>query len=132
MTTGRSFLCVAAVLVCVSGCGDSGTAPDCAGAVNLSVGSGTTPQFRWTPTCRLFLVLVEDPATGDDQWAVDSDSSNAIDSPVTYGTIPKGATKQSQAPVALQAGHTYQVYVFRFTGPGHEDGVLIAQQPFTP
>jgi len=77
-------------------------------------------------------VLVEDPANGEDQWGVESDSANAIASPITYGIVPKGATKQFRAPTALVAGHTYQVAVFRFTGPGHADGVIIGQASFTP
>jgi hypothetical protein len=109
-----------------------GTAPQCAGPVTLSVGGGTNPAFRWTPDCRLFLVLVEDPLNGEDQWGVESDSANGIGPPVTYGTVPAGATKELMSPTALQAGHAYRVDVFRFTGPGHEDGLIVGQQTFTP
>jgi hypothetical protein len=120
----------------VAACGDS-TGNDgvlaCEGAVTVQVGSGTSPQISWTPVCRLFLVLVEDAGgMGGDQWAVESDSSNSIAPPVRYGTIPPGATDEITLPVTLQAGHAYRVNVFRFTGPGHEDGVLIGQANFTP
>ena len=46
--------------------------------------------------------------------------------------MPPGANKQIMSPNALQVGHSYRVVVFRFTGPGHEDGVLIGQVTFTP
>lgn len=111
---------------------DSGTLPQCAGAVSVAVGSGTTPAVTWSPACRLFLVLIEDPTGTGDQWGILSDSSNAITAPVQYGTVPPGATKELLAPTPLQSGHEYRVSVFRFVGPGHEDGELIGQKAFTP
>ena len=129
------FLAVALGISVAVACGD-GAGPasgsECTTAVTLTVGTGTTPVFGWTPACRLFLVLVEDTSGGFDQWGVESDSANGIAPPVTYGTIPPGASKQLTPPITLQAGHGYRVILFRFTGPGHEDGVLIAQKPFTP
>ena len=109
-----------------------GTLPECSGPVTVAVGTGTLPILRWTPACRLFLVLVEDPGSGGDQWGVLSDSSNSIAPPVTYGTSPAGATKELLPPAVLQHGHVYHLSVFRFTGPGHEDGVVIRQTDFTP
>jgi hypothetical protein len=106
--------------------------PECAGAVSVAAGSGTTPVLTWSPACRLFLVLVEDPTGTGDQWGVLSDSSNAITPSVKYGTVPQGATKELVAPTPLQSGHEYRLSVFRFTGPGHEDGELIGQTAFTP
>ena len=106
--------------------------PDCTGAVTPTLGAGLTLVIRWTPACRLFLVLVEDPTAGTDQWGVLSDSTNGIAPPVTYGTLPAGATKELTPPVNLQTGHVYRLGVFRFTGPGHEEGVLAGQVTFTP
>ena len=128
----RTLGAVLSVVVAVA-CNDSTAPPsECGASVSVTVGSGTAPVFNWTPTCRLFLVLVEDPITGGDQWGVESDSTNAIAPAVTYGTTPPGATKQLTLPTTLQAGHPYRVSVFRFTGPGHEDGLLIGQASFTP
>jgi hypothetical protein len=111
---------------------DSSPLPECSAAVNLSVGSGTTPVLNWAPACRLFLVLVEDPTGTGDQWGVLSDSTNGIQPPVRYGMVPEGATKEVLPPTPLQSGHEYRLIVFRFTGPGHEDGELIGQATFTP
>lgn len=111
---------------------DPGTLPECGGAVSVAVGPGTTPAITWSPACRLFLVLVEDPNGTGDQWGVLSDSSNAITPSVTYGTVPQGATKELVPPSPLQGGHEYRLSGFRFTGPGHEDGEVIGQTAFTP
>lgn len=122
-------------LIATLACSES-AAPDplaaCSGPVTLTVGSGTSPSISWAPTCRLFLLLVEDPSGGGDQWGVLSDSSNAIAAPVSYGTLPTGATKTITPAIALQSGHLYHAVVYRFTGPGHEDGTVIGQTDFTP
>ena len=126
---------LAAVAAFVAGCDDTtgpGTLPECVGPVNLVVEPSPTPVIRWTPACRVFLVLVEDPGGDGDEWGVLSDSSNAIAPPVTYGIVPHGASKELGSPMPLQAGHEYHVGVRRFTGPGHEDGELIGQTTFTP
>ena len=57
--------------------------------------------------------------------------SNEIVPPVTYGVVPEGATELT-APTALVAGVIYDVILFRFTGPGDDDGELIVIQTFTP
>lgn len=124
------------LLVSTVRCGGDGNGPsqlaECTGPVTLSASAGTVPRFTWTPACRLFLVLVEDPTGDGDQWGVLSDSSNKIAPGVSYGVIPSGATKELLAPVPLVAGHSYHATVARFTGPGHEDGVTIGQLDFTP
>ena len=103
----------------------------CTGPVQVSVASGTMPAFTWTPACSLFLVLVEPDSSGADQWSVISDSTNAISPPVTYGVIPPGA-RELDPPTPLVSGVTYEVFVFRWTGPGKQDGVLVGQRKFTP
>ena len=84
--------------------------------------AGLTPVIRWTPACRLFLVLVEDPTAGTDQWGVLSDSTNGIAPPVTYGTLPAGATKELTPPVNLQTGHVYRLGVFGSPAQGMRRG----------
>ena len=103
----------------------------CTGIVSVQVTSGTTPTFSWTPACKLFFVLVEPSNSGADLWSVISDSTNAIASPVVYGTTPSGAV-QADAPTPLVAGQVYKVILFRWTGPGKQDGVLIGTANFTP
>jgi hypothetical protein len=127
---------IGVLLVSTLRCGGDESGPselsECAGPVTLSVSAGTEPRFTWTPACRLFLVLVEDPSGDGDQWGVLSDSSNNIAPGVSYGVIPSGATKELLAPVHLVAGRSYHATVARFTGPGHEDGTIIGQRDFTP
>lgn len=111
--------------------GPGGPLSACTGVVSVSVSGGTTPTFSWTPACRLFLVLVEPASSGEDQWLVITDSTNAIAPPVTYGVTPPGAV-QLAAPTALVAGQAYKLVVFRWTGPGAQDGALIGTGTFTP
>lgn len=103
--------------------------PECTGPVEVSVSSGTSPTFDWTPRCSLFLVLVEQGAS--DRWAVMSLGTNAITPPVHYGVQPPFAS-QSDPTIPLEAGQTYDVVLGRWTGPGPDDGAVIANQEFTP
>ena len=75
------------------------------------------------------MVLVED-SKGLDQWGVLSDSASAIPSGVIYGHLPPGATKELQPAALLVSGGLYRASVYRFTGPGHEDGVLSGSVTF--
>lgn len=98
--------------------------------VILSIGSGTTPRFSWTPACFAFRLLVTDTANVT-LWGVVTDSASALSPGVIYGAVPSGAT-QIQAPVALVAGKPYIIGLFRFTGPAADSGEIIAAQQFTP
>lgn len=121
----------AAVLAaCSDSTGVGSGAPPCPDSVNVSVTGGTTPTFSWTPACRVFFLNVELPG-GADQWNVISDSANAIAPPVTYGTVPLGAVGTPGA-TPLSVGTSYTVYLFRWTGPGAQDGVLVGSKSFTP
>jgi hypothetical protein len=104
--------------------------PDCSGPVTIAVSSGLTPSFSWTPACRLFFVNVE--LGGSDQWSIISDGTNAIAPPVQYGVVPAGADQSSPAVTPLQAGQTYDVNLFYWTGPGAQDGTFIGSQDFVP
>lgn len=110
--------------------GPEGALPACTGAVSVSVSGGAAPTISWTPACRLFFVLVEPLESGADQWGIISDSTNAIAPPVTYGVTPAGAVQQA-APVPLLVGQSYKVVLFRWTGPGSQDGVAIGTATFT-
>ena len=124
------WIAVVAALACSSDpAGPDTSLPECTGPVTVEVSSGTSPTFDWSPECRLFLVLVELGAT--DQWIVVSEGENAIAPPVRYGVVPDGAVEQELA-IPLVAGQAYDVNLFRWTGPGGEDGELIASRDFTP
>ena len=107
----------------------SASLPECTGPVTISVSSGTSPTFDWTPACRLFLVLVEQGAA--DQWMVISLGMNGITPPVRYGEQPPSAA-QPDPTTPLQASVTYDVTLGRWTGPGRDDGVAVGNQDFTP
>jgi hypothetical protein len=123
------------VLSCATAaCSSDPTSPgdsvqECTGPVTVSVSSGTTPTFDWTPRCSLFLVLVEQGAS--DRWLVLSPGANGIPPPVQYGVLPPGASQEDVA-IPLAAGQTYDIVLGRWTGPGPEDGTVIANQEFTP
>lgn len=124
-------LCLASLLVglaCSDSAGPSDQTP-CVANVTVSVSSGTNPSISWSPACRLFLVLVEG-AQGD-EWGAISDGTNAIATPVRYGVVPAGATELTP-PTALSVGTQYTVFVYRWVGPGQQDGTLIGQRVFTP
>jgi hypothetical protein len=119
------------VLACSSDATDPGaTTPICSGPVTIAVSPGASPSFTWTPACRLFFVNVELGAT--DQWSVISDSTNAIAPPVQYGVVPAGAQQSSSEVAPLQAGQSYDVNLFYWTGPGAQDGTFSGSQDFTP
>jgi hypothetical protein len=123
------------VLLVVLGCSDDDSQRPqsiaaCTGSVSVTVSEGLEPTFSWTPNCRLFFLLVEPSDSGDDQWHVISDSANVIAPPVKYGVVPDGAVERNPA-VDLVPGHAYHVYLFRWTGPGRQDGQLAGSAEFT-
>lgn len=117
------------------GCSDDSTSTaellECTGEVNVSVSAGTTPQFSWSPACRLFFLIVEPAASGTDLWSIISEGANRIAPPVRYGTVPADA-EELDPPTPLLAGTAYKVVVARYTGPGPQEGVAVGQQTFTP
>jgi hypothetical protein len=125
-------LCALVSLLPGLACSDSigpSDQPACAGNVTVAVSNGTMPSFSWSPACKLFLVLVEEAQS--DQWGTISNGTNAIATPVRYGVVPAGATELTP-PTSLTPGTPYVVSVYRWVGPGQQDGTLIGQQAFTP
>jgi hypothetical protein len=119
------------VLACSSDANSPGDAlPVCNGDVTITVSSGITPSFSWSPACRLFFVNVELGA--GDQWSIISDSANAIAPPVQYGVVPAGAQQSTDGVTPLEAGQTYDVNLFYWSGPGAQDGTFIGSKDFTP
>jgi len=129
---------LATVLLAAAACGsdsvgpNTSAQPECTGPVTVTVSGTTTPSFSWAPACRLFFVNVEPTGAGSDQWNVVSDSANAISAPVQYGVVPAGARQLTPSVTPLVSGTSYTVYVFRWTGPGKQDGVMIGSAAFVP
>jgi hypothetical protein len=96
------------------------------GGILLSVGTGTTPSFSWSPVCKAYSLVVTD-SVGTTMWGVISDSGSTLAPSVDYGTIPAGPHTQLQAPVALQTGKSYAVGLYRpYTGSPTPSHVLRA------
>ena len=128
---GRASLSVVAAACSDPAGTDNSNAPPCTGSVSITVSSGTTPTFAWTPVCKVFFLNVE--ATGGaDQWGVITDSTNGLAPPITYGNVPAGAQLNSSGTASLASGTPYTVYLFRWTGPGAQDGVQAGSKAFTP
>ncbi len=121
----------ALLLACSSdGTNPSNPPPVCSAPQPILESSRPSPTISVTPACRLFFVNIELGAT--DQWSVISDSTNAIAPPVRYGIVPAGAQQSSSDPPSLEAGETYDVNLFYWSGPGAQDGTFIGTQEFTP
>lgn len=118
-----------ALMACSNDSTGPGEVPECTDQVSVSVSAGTEPTFSWAPACRGFLLLVEEGAT--DVWSVITLGSNDLAPPITYGVVPAGAT-ELEDPAPLLEGTTYQVIIGRDTGPGDDDGEIVAIQEFTP
>jgi hypothetical protein len=82
------------------------------GGILLSVGAGTAPRFSWSPVCKAYSLVVTD-SNGATMWGVISDSGATLLPSVDYGVLPAGPHSQIQAPIALQAGKSYAVGLYR-------------------
>ena len=127
----RSSVLHTLLLVLVTACGASSdvTGPEtigpCTGNVTVSVSSGTTPTFTWTPACRVIGLLVELGAS--DQWFLEA-TGDGIAPGVQYGIVPPGATADGPA-TPLVSGTTYEVILFR---GAPENAAIAAIKEFTP
>ena len=113
----------------LAGCGDGGTGPGvtgpCTGNVTVSVSSGITPTFDWTPRCTVLALLVEQEAS--DMWFIEG-TGDGIAPGVRYGTVPPNAIADDPA-LPLVRGTTYEVILFRGTV---QNPTIAAIREFTP
>jgi hypothetical protein len=121
----RTWATAAAMLLALVGCGsitaEGGFPPDaCSGSVTVTVGSGTTPEFSWSPSCGVGQLIVSGP-TGQNWWA------GPFRPPVRYGVLPAGAEESSPAE-PLVVGKTYKLTLFDGTIFDHQVG----SASFTP
>ena len=110
----RMMVASSAFLALTSCNSDDAVSPNapaaCTGNVTVTVTSGTTPTFSWTPACSIAAVVVEEGAA--DQWDVFANGDPGFGPSVIYGTKPAGSNQNSPA-IPLRAGTTYNVTLFR-------------------
>ena len=95
------------ILASLHGCSEAGPTGPCKGNVDITVTSGLTPTFRWTPSCSIGSLTVERlEANGgrSPQWMT-SDAHNSIRPGIGYGS------RNDNPATALQTGATYQVRI---------------------
>ena len=99
------------------------------GLHSMSISSGVTPTFTWSPACTVDILSVYDSFVT--VWSISNDSTK-LGSPVTYGIVPAGSTQHFLFLQALQAGVTYRVRLNNLNGssPGGFD--TIGEWAFVP
>lgn len=103
----------------------------CVDPTLLNVGTGTAPQFGWTPTCLAYEVIVTD-SVGNFMWGIKADSGNVMMPSVTYGVTPTGGYTVLYPTVPLQSGKSYAVGLYVFVGPLPSQTDLLNAKAFRP
>jgi hypothetical protein len=121
-----------ALLLCTA-CskGDSPAEPEILAACTridiVTVSPGTTPEFDWSPRCRVGSILVEPVPRGiGDRWSIRADT-NAIAPPLRYGVAPVGVV--IHGPYPLETGIQYRLVI---ATRGDVTGEAFAIRLFTP
>ena len=133
--SARNQWIVAFALWLLAGCGgETGTnAPpppsECTQMVTVSVSQGTAPTFSWTPDCTIGRLIVEQ--ADQETWGTETFGANSYRSPIHYGVHPPGSVEQ-QPPIALIAGNTYRVSLFRWIDAATESLQVLGVANFTP
>src|SRR5688572_15992528 len=92
----RRVLVCGAMLGALAGCNDDPTEPTpalCEAPVSITIGTGVTPRFDWSPACRVTMLDVQNTETSTSAWTVLAGPfiPGGLAPPVTYGTAPPGA-----------------------------------------
>jgi hypothetical protein len=131
--SARSASVVASLFMLSMGCSsvdNPQNLPECQGPVSVSVGSGPTPVFSWTPRCLAGQIIVGLPDGYANFWvATGSDNTNSLPTPIRYGTLPDSS---SLRPHALAVGGDYRVVVLRASGDSAAPFQGIGTKEFTP
>jgi hypothetical protein len=121
------LLALAATTSCLDG---SAPGPDCSGNLEVSVGTGLTPEIGWRPFCLAMGLVVESADGSGPIWIVNT--ADWIAPPVTYGTMPRGTVGTEAHP--LVTGGRYRVLVEALVdvpGVGNRAGI-VGSAEFTP
>ena len=113
-----------------SGVDDASNLPQCDGPVAVSVSSGTTPTFSWTPQCQAGQVVVTISSGFLTLWlATGTDNTNTLRPGIRYGHPPDTAALGTPP---LQVGAPDTVHVLRATGDSVAPFEAIGSADFTP
>ena len=129
----KSVLCGFSILAASSCSGTDAISaedlPGCSGPVSISVSTGTTPTFSWTPACKVYFLDIGVVDTNQEIWAVGNfDAKNTIAPGVKFGVTPAG-TRLIEGPVPLQSGKAYSIFIAFYNNGVETDGGRLT---FTP
>jgi len=111
MSKTRSLLFTALAAGAVLACEDAGLGPNGSGGdFTISVGSGLNPTYSWSAG-PAFEVSVFRANGVTPAWVVADPLNEAIQSPVTHGTVPGNATELVDNETTLESGVRYEVTV---------------------
>jgi hypothetical protein len=118
------------------GCGDSsGPRPIalCDEAVTVTGTPGSSPEFTWSPACRVEVLGVEKLSDGTTTWFVLADpfTGRAIVQPARYGVVPADALELTfWLDQDLQPGTRDEVTLTISESPGGD--VVVGRAEFVP
>ena len=83
--------------------------------------------ISWTPANAQLVRVYKGDTPGDSYdawliWSVGANTKNSMNSPVTFGVVPAGATIDFQKKEDLKSGEKYTVVVTRADPKGEGDG----------
>jgi hypothetical protein len=126
----RSLMCLLTLAATTSCLDGSAPGPDCSDDVQVTVGTGLTPEISWRPSCLAGGLVVEALDGSGHMWIVNT--GDWIAPPIFYGTLPPGAVASGPRP--LVAGSVYRVLVLAAVDiPGVGTRVrVVGTAEFTP
>jgi hypothetical protein len=118
-----------------SGCGSPSQPTECLSNVTVSVSTGLTPRFTWTPACGVEVLSVVTEASrpqGNVVWDIE-ENDQGMASGVVYGVIPPGTTDVGHPAEPLTAGQSYTVQLYMIEPAGSQTQLHnIGNRSFTP
>jgi hypothetical protein len=112
MIARRRWLILPALLFAFACSDDLGLGGENSGGdFNISVGSGTTPEYSWSGLAATSVAVYRTSNTLVPVWHVSDPSSPNMSPPVRHGTVPSGAVLQSNTEPALTVGIDYRVEI---------------------
>jgi hypothetical protein len=119
-----AHIIVAMLLLCVMACGDSNPYDATQKPVVTATPAGV---ISWTPANAHIVRVYKGDTPGDSYdarliWSIGANTKNSIQSPVTFGVVPAGATIDFPKKEDLKSGEKYTVVVTRADPKGEGDG----------